>query len=152
MTIDKVKFLNLLKAIDKLNIFFVLILSFVHPFFPIYDETGTLVESSALLRIAVVIAVFFLAVPYFRKEIKQIEKGKKPFHVGKRNRTLRMPRLNYIIAVVFAICPIVFIPLSIYRYAPEGIQWQAFYALFYPFVYIGIGSRLQMKLALTQHN
>ena len=41
--------------------------------------------------------------------------------------------------------------MAIVHYADKGPQWQAFYAVFYVFVYIGIGSRLQLKPGLLPH-
>lgn len=148
MTIEKSKFLNILKATDYLAMLTMIVLAFTHPFFPVYNEAGKLMENAALLRIAVVIAVLFVGVPIFSKEITAIRKNKKPYDLKKKNSTVFLPKVNFFLASLFAVATVVFVPMAIVHYADKGPQWQAFYAVFYVFVYIGIGSRLQLKPAL----
>ena len=148
MILNKTKFLNILKAIDYLALLTMIILAFIHPFFPLYDESGKLMESAALMRIAVVVAVLFVGIPTFSKEITAIRKNKKPYDLKKKNSTVFLPKVNFFLASLFAVATVVFVPMAIVHYADKGPQWQAFYAVFYVFVYIGIGSRLQLKPAL----
>lgn len=152
MILNKTKFLNILKAIDYLALLTMSILAFIHPFFPLYDKSGKLMESSALLRIAVVVAVLFVGVPTFSKEITAIRKNKKPYDLKKKNNTVFLPKVNLFLAVLFAVATVVFVPLAVVHYADQGAQWQAFYAIFYIFVYICVGSRLQLKPAVTMKN
>ena len=149
MILNKTKFLNILKAIDYLALLTMSILAFIHPFFPLYDKSGKLMESSALLRIAVVVAVLFVGVPTFSKEITAIRKNKKPYDLKKKNNTVFLPKVNLFLAVLFAVATVIFVPLAIVHYADQGAQWQAFYAIFYIFVYICVGSRLQLKPAVA---
>lgn len=152
MTIEKNKFLNILKLVDYLAMLTMIVLAFIHPFYPIYNEAGKLMENAALLRIAVVIAVLFLGVPIFSKEITAIRKHKKPYDLKKKNNTVFLPRVNFFLAVLFAVATLIFVPLAFRQYAEKGLQWQAFYSVFYLFVYIGIGIRLQLKPALFPQN
>lgn len=151
MILNKTKFLNILKAIDYLALLTISILAFIHPFFPLYDKSGKLMESSALLRIAVVV-VLFVGIPTFSKEITAIRKNKKPYDLKKKNNTVFLPKVNLFLAVLFAVATVVFVPLAVVHYADQGAQWQAFYAIFYIFVYICVGSRLQLKPAATMKN
>ncbi|KXB67058.1 hypothetical protein HMPREF1863_00784 [Aedoeadaptatus coxii] len=149
MTIDKKKFLNILKSIDTFSIVLALFLAFTQPYVHIYDKAGKIVEHNAMLQVLIVLLVIIGIVPIFRNEIKQIQKNKKPFHITKKINSVHMERVNFIVAIVFALCPLVFVPFAVYRYADQGLRAQMFYAAFYVFVYIGIGSRLQMKIALN---
>ncbi len=151
MILNKTKFLNILKAIDYLALLTMIILAFIHPFFPLYDKSGKLMESSALLRIAVVV-VLFVGIPTFSKEITAIRKNKKPYDLKKKNNTVFLPKVNLFLAVLFAVATVVFVPMAVVHYADQGAQWQAFYAVFYVFVYICVGSRLQLKPAVTMKN
>ncbi|MDD7362806.1 MAG: hypothetical protein SPI65_00295 [Peptoniphilus sp.] len=149
MTIDKTKYIKALKAIDQMNIFLMLVLALIHPYLPVYDEAGKMNEYYAFLRILIIVLVLFMGLPIFKKELKQIRENKKPYQIKKKNNVVHIPKVNYFVAVAFAVCPIAFIPMAIYRYAPEGIQAQAFYALLYLFIYVGVGTRLQMKIGLN---
>ena len=149
MTIEKSKFLNILKATDYLAMLAMIVLAFIHPFFPIYNEAGKLVENAALTHVAIVLAVLFVGVPIFSKEITAIRKNKKPYDIKKKNNTVFLPKVNLFLAVLFAVATVVFVPLAVTHYADKGTQWQAFYAVFYVFVYIGVGTRLQLKPAIT---
>ena len=152
MTIEKSKFLNILKATDYLAMLAMIVLAFIHPFFPIYNEAGKLVENAALTHIAIVLAVLFVGVPIFSKEITAIRKNKKPYDLKKKNNTVFLPKVNFFLAALFAVATVVFVPMAIVHYANKGPQWQAFYAVFYVFVYIGIGVRLQLKPGLFPQN
>lgn len=152
MTIEKSKYLNILKLVDYLAMLTMIALAFIHPFFPIYNEAGKLVENAALTRVAIVMAVLFVGVPIFSKEITAIRKNKKPYDLKKKNNTVFLPKVNFFLAALFAVATLIFVPLALRQYADKGPQWQAFYAVFYFFVYIGIGVRLQLKPALFPQN
>ncbi|MDQ0509033.1 Uncharacterised protein [Aedoeadaptatus ivorii] len=148
MEIEKTKLLQILKKLDYIGMFALGIMAVAHPFLPLYDASGNFVESAALARIAVIMVVLAVGIPFFKKEINAIDAGKKPFNIHKKHPTVVLPKVNKIIAIAFAVCPFLFIPLAIWRYKDEGLQWQFFYSLFYVFVYLAIGTRLQLKIAL----
>ena len=104
------------------------------------------------MRIAVVVVVLFVGIPTFSKEITAIRKNKKPYDLKKKNNTVFLPKVNLFLAVLFAVATVVFVPMAVVHYADQGAQWQAFYAVFYIFVYICVGSRLQLKPAVTMKN
>lgn len=149
MTIDKKKFINILKSIDTFSIILVLFLAFTQPYVPIYNEAGKIIERNAMLHVLIILLVIIGIIPIFRNEIKQIQKNKKPYHITKKINTVHMARVNFIVAIVFAVCPLVFVPMSVYRYAPQGLRAQLFYSALYVFIYLGIGTRLQMKIGLN---
>lgn len=149
MTIDKKKFINILKSIDTLSIVLALFLAFTQPYVPIYNEAGKIIERNAMLHVLIILLVIIGIVPIFRNEIKQIQKNKKPYHITRKINSVHMERVNFIVAIVFAVCPLVFVPFSVYRYAPQGLRAQLFYSALYVFIYLGIGTRLQMKIGLN---
>ncbi|MDY3117985.1 MAG: hypothetical protein SOW18_00410, partial [Peptoniphilus sp.] len=127
MILNKSKYLNILKAIDYLAMLTALILAFIHPFFPIYDKGGKLVESAALGRIAIVIFVLFIVIPIFSKEITAIRKNKKPYDVKKKNNTVQLPKVNLFLAALFAVATVVLVPKANVTYNEKIVQWQVFY-------------------------
>lgn len=144
MTIDKKEIYQHFKVYRYLQYRSGLFLAFTQPYVPVYNDAGKIIERNAMLHVLIILLVIIRIIPSSEMKLNRSKENKKPYHYEKIN-TVHMARVNFIVAITSPSAPrvrsLVRLPLR-----TTGPTCTTFYSALYVFIYLGIGTRLQMKI------